>query len=111
MERPTVRYNCGRMSLVCRRCVVSGRVQGVGYRNFVREVASREKVSGYVRNLSDGSVEVVLCGGMESIERVERSLLAGPSAARVDGVESTLRPLEAFQSEFEIRATMRRTGE
>ena len=106
-----VGYNRGRMSLLCRRCLVSGRVQGVGYRVFVQDAATREKVSGYVRNLVDGRVETVLSGTMESVERVEQALRFGPVGARVDCVAVTDHAEEAFEDDFEIRATTRRTGE
>ena len=106
-----VGYNRGRMSLLCRRYLVSGRVQGVGYRVFVQEAAIREKVSGYARNLADGRVETVLSGAMESVQRVEQALRLGPAGARVDRVDVTDHAEEAFEDKFEIRATIRRTGE
>ena len=106
-----VGYNRGRMSLLCRRCLVSGRVQRGGYRVFVQDAATREKVSGYVRNLVDGRVETVLSGTMESVERVEQALRFGPVGARVDCVAVTDHAEEAFEDDFEIRATTRRTGE
>ena len=106
-----VGYNRGRMSLLCRRCLVSGRVQGVGYRVFVQDAATREKVSGYVRNLVDGRGEIVLSGAVKSVERVEQALRFGPVGARVDRVDVTDHAEAAFEGEFEIRATTRRTGE
>lgn len=99
------------MSLLCRRCLVSGLVQGVGYRVFVQDAAIREKVSGYVRNLVDGRVETVLSGTIESVERVEEALQLGPAGSRVDRVDVTDHAVEAFGEVFEIRATTRRTGE
>ena len=104
-------YNRGRRSLLCRRCFVAGRVQGVGYRVFVQEAAIREKVSGYVRNLVDGRVEIVLSGAVNSGERVEQALRFGPVGARGDRVDVTDHAEEAFEDKFEIRATIRRTGE
>ena len=71
---------------VARRFVVSGRVQGVGFRWFTQEAASREGVTGWVRNLSDGRVEALLEGEAEAVVRVERALRAGPRGARVDDV-------------------------
>jgi acylphosphatase len=71
---------------VARRFVVSGRVQGVGFRWFTQEAASREGITGWVRNLSDGRVEALLEGEAEAVVRVERALRAGPRGARVDDV-------------------------
>jgi acylphosphatase len=71
---------------VARRFVVSGRVQGVGFRYFALAAARHEGVSGYVRNLDDGTVETVAEGEQESMERFERALRRGPSHADVDHV-------------------------
>jgi acylphosphatase len=71
---------------VARRFVISGRVQGVGFRYFAREVALREGVTGWVRNLADGRVEARIEGESEAVTRVERSLRNGPRGARVDDV-------------------------
>jgi acylphosphatase len=72
---------------VARRYVVSGRVQGVGFRYFTQDIASREGLSGSVRNLPDGSVEVLAEGDEQSLARLEAALWRGPSPARVDHVE------------------------
>jgi acylphosphatase len=71
---------------VARRFVVSGRVQGVGYRYFTAEAARREGLAGVVRNLEDGTVEVVAGGEAESLVRFERALRQGPSRSRVEHV-------------------------
>jgi acylphosphatase len=72
---------------VARRYLVSGRVQGVGFRYFVQDVAHREGLSGVARNLRDGRVEVVAEGDDESLTRLETALWRGPSHARVENVE------------------------
>jgi acylphosphatase len=59
---------------VARRFVVSGRVQGVGFRYFAADAARREGLSGAVRNLEDGTVEALAQGEAESVERFERAL-------------------------------------
>lgn len=69
-----------------RRYVISGRVQGVGFRYFVQSVARRESVTGWVRNLDDGRVEAVAAGEPGAIDRIERAIRQGPSGARVDHV-------------------------
>lgn len=68
------------------RFVVSGRVQGVGFRAFVADAARVEGVAGWVRNLPDGSVEVRAEGEAEAVGRLERRLWQGPAHARVDDV-------------------------
>ena len=75
--------------LVARRFLVSGRVQGVGFRFHVAEAATIEGVHGWVRNLPDGSVEVHVEGDRESVSRMEHKIRRGPSAARVDQVSVT----------------------
>ena len=72
---------------IARRFVVTGRVQGVGFRWFTRDAASREGVNGYVMNRADGSVEAFVEGDSEAVARVERTIRAGPPAARVKTVD------------------------
>ena len=71
---------------IARRYLVSGRVQGVGFRWFVIETASVEGITGWVRNAPDGSVEIVAEGEAEAMERFERHVRRGPGRARVDDV-------------------------
>ena len=71
---------------VARRFIVSGRVQGVGFRYFALDAARREGVHGYVANQEDGSVEAVAEGESESVERFERAMRRGPSRSRVEHV-------------------------
>ena len=73
--------------MTSRRYVISGRVQGVGFRYFVQSVAVRESIRGWVRNLEDGRVETAAAGEAEAMERFERALRQGPPAARVDRVD------------------------
>ena len=73
--------------LVARRYVVTGRVQGVGFRWYTHDVAAREGIHGWVRNLADGSVEVVAEGGEEVLGQLEARLRAGPSFASVTAVD------------------------
>jgi acylphosphatase len=73
--------------IVCRHYRVSGRVQGVGFRFFAEETALREGISGWVRNGSDGVVEIQAEGEQEAVVRFERAIRTGPRGARVDDVE------------------------
>lgn len=68
------------------RFYVSGRVQGVGYRLFVRDHALDMGVTGYARNLPDGRVEVVAEGPKSILKALLKRLEVGPSMARVDQV-------------------------
>ena len=72
---------------VARRFVVSGRVQGVGFRYFTQDIARREGLTGLVRNLHDGRVEIVAEGEVMAVDRLEAALRQGPPRARVDHVE------------------------
>jgi acylphosphatase len=72
--------------LVSRRLLISGRVQGVGFRWFAIDRASVEGITGWVRNLPGGEVEVVAEGDAEAMERFERAVRLGPGRARVDDV-------------------------
>jgi acylphosphatase len=72
---------------VARRYVISGRVQGVGFRFFAEHAALREGLHGWVRNLGDGRVEISAEGDAEAVDRFERHVRHGPPGARVDAVE------------------------
>jgi acylphosphatase len=74
---------------VRRRALVSGRVQGVFFRDSARQEASRRGVAGLARNLPDGRVEVVLEGPPDAVDAVLSWLRRGPAYARVDTVEVT----------------------
>jgi acylphosphatase len=70
-----------------RRFTISGRVQGVGYRAFAARVARALKLRGGARNLDDGRVEVVACGAVHALDRLESALGEGTRLARVTRVE------------------------
>ncbi len=70
-----------------RRVVVSGRVQGVFFRDSCRERASSEGVGGYVRNLPDGRVEASFEGERDAVERMVEWAKQGPPQAQVDSAE------------------------
>lgn len=68
---------------------VTGRVQGVGFRWFTLKAARARKLRGYVRNLSDGSVEVVVEGPGTEVGQLRAEITRGPVASSVHGVEET----------------------
>lgn len=82
------------------RYLVHGRVQGVGFRWFVRREADRLGLAGYVRNLPDGTVEVVARGEPSELTLLERVLERGPAFAHVDDVEMSYLPHDIELSKF-----------
>ena len=85
--------------IVARNYLISGEVQGVGYRFFAQRIAARHQVVGYVRNLSDGRVEVHAEGTPEGGEGFKRDLAAGPQYARVEQVEEvSVEPTGGYKS-------------
>ncbi|MGI9263378.1 MAG: acylphosphatase [Gammaproteobacteria bacterium] len=70
--------------VICRRFLVSGRVQGVFFRASTADKAREMDISGHAINLSDGLVEVLACGPKRDIDRLGEWLTHGPAAARVD---------------------------
>jgi acylphosphatase len=69
------------------RLVISGRVQMVGFRFFSLDAARRYRVTGYVKNRADHTVEVLAQGDRENLDHFINLLRTGPPAARVDHVE------------------------
>ena len=89
--------------LIARTLLISGRVQGVGFRYFTRDVALREGITGWVRNLADGRVQAHLEGEAEAVTRVERLLRQGPGSGQVRDVAASDEPAGGAYSTFEIR--------
>jgi acylphosphatase len=87
--------------VVRRRALVSGRVQGVFFRDSTRQLAASRGVAGRAWNLPDGRVEVVLEGPPGEVTAVLAWLRQGPAYARVDTVEVTAEPVEGLRG-FEI---------
>jgi acylphosphatase len=68
--------------------IISGRVQGVGFRAFVTGEAKVLGLDGWVRNRRNGTVEAVFAGGEQDIQHMLMELNAGPPAARVTDVQT-----------------------
>ena len=85
-----------------KRVVVRGQVQGVFFRDSMRERAAAHGVAGWVRNCSDGSVEAVLEGPAEAVERVLRFSGTGPPRAEVEDTEINDETPEGLDG-FEVR--------
>ncbi len=93
------------MSTIRRRVLISGRVQGVAFRYYTRDVARDNGVSGWVRNLADGRVEAVFEGKEEDVNSVVAWCRKGPPASRVDHVQiNEERPTGEF-TDFDISFT------
>jgi acylphosphatase len=87
----------------CLHFWVSGRVQGVFFRAATREQALRLGLLGWVRNLRDGRVEVLACGGPEALEKLRRWVGEGPEMARVERVETREEEMPPDLKGFEVR--------
>jgi acylphosphatase len=82
---------------------VSGRVQGVSFRAYTERTARSLGLTGWVRNLPSGEVEIVAEGASAAIDRLVEWARVGPSLAHVDSVEVEVQPAIAEFSDFRIR--------
>jgi acylphosphatase len=87
----------------CRHFLVTGRVQGVFYRASTQQAAQRLGLSGWVRNLSDGRVELLACGSETALAELEKWLWQGPANARVERVDVAEAALQECQG-FHVTA-------
>ncbi len=83
--------------------VIKGRVQGVGFRYFAKTMAEELNLTGWVRNLTDGSVEILAIGPVPALEQFMQRLKTGPVGSRVQSADfHWFQELEEF-NRFEIR--------
>jgi acylphosphatase len=85
--------------------VVEGRVQGVGYRNFVQIWADSLDLTGWARNRFDGTVEVTAEGPRPILEKLLKALQVGPRAARVANISAEWQPARGGFTGFHLRPT------
>lgn len=71
---------------ICKKCLISGKVQGVFYRASSQQQAEKLALTGYAINLADGSVEILVCGAMKQVEEMCNWLWKGPGGAKVKDV-------------------------
>lgn len=90
---------------------VTGRVQGVGFRQSCRQRARRLDLVGWVRNVADGRVELYCQGRPEQVDELIDWAWSGPSAARVNSVESEVVPTDPNLSDFLIQPNQAKTGD
>ncbi|MDH4585079.1 acylphosphatase [Pseudomonas sp. BN415] len=84
------------MARICLHGYVSGKVQGVYYRQSTQEQADRLELDGWVRNLADGRVEVLVEGEDGAVRELAAWLEEGPAEAEVTGVELQEQPLQGI---------------
>jgi acylphosphatase len=89
--------------MVARDFVISGRVQGVGYRYFAQEAAERRGIRGYARNLFNGDVEVHAEGDAAALQLFKQDLQKGPRLANVTKVVETETAAVGTYASFSIR--------
>jgi len=87
------------------RALVEGRVQGVGFRYFVRQAAAEIGISGWVRNLSDGRVELMAEGKRQDCDRLLSLVNQGPNMSVVSAVHTTWREPSEMEKGFRIKPT------
>lgn len=87
----------------CLHLLISGRVQGVWFRESMKREAERLGMTGWVHNLADGRVEAVVCGDEQVLQAMRLWADKGPTFAKVTGVQAKLMPDELFTG-FEKRS-------
>ena len=87
---------------IARKYVVSGRVQGVGFRFFAERVANQLGLRGYVKNLWNGNVEAYAMGEEAQLEEFRKRLAEGPRMGRVESVQESDEPIDKSYRSFVI---------
>jgi len=87
---------------IAKKFLITGRVQGVGYRYFAERWASQFGICGYVKNLWDGNVEVYAIGDALALEELKRQLAEGPRSARVAAIDESDEPVDKRYNRFII---------
>ena len=82
---------------------IYGRVQGVGFRHFTVQNARRLNLKGWVMNMSDGSVEALIAGAPDDVEKMLEKLKEGPATARVDRFESDSAEPDSLPDSFSVK--------
>lgn len=84
-------------------CIVTGKVQGVAFRSWVAEQAKSLGVNGWVRNVADGTVEVLAQGDEDAVHELRTRILGGSSLARVEDFSSKWIEYDKEHTHFEMR--------
>lgn len=89
--------------MITRQVIIHGRVQGVFFRDYTRKMAILYKLTGWTRNLPDGSVEAVLCGEDKTVAKMLTWLQQGSPLSRVSSIDINDIDVAERLSSFEIR--------
>jgi acylphosphatase len=89
---------------VARKYLISGRVQGVGFRFFAEHWANQLGISGYVKNCWDGTVEAYAIGDAAVLEEFKSHLAEGPQSARVDGIQESEEQVNSRYKRFVVES-------
>jgi acylphosphatase len=92
--------------MATRRLLITGRVQGVGFRYALQDEAEKLGLAGWVRNRRDGSVEALAQGSPQALEALAAWARRGPPAARVTSLRIEAAPDEPGTAGFELRPTL-----
>lgn len=87
---------------IAKKFLITGRVQGVGFRYFAERWASQLGIRGYVKNLWDGNVEVYAIGDEVALEELKRQLAEGPRSARVTNITESDERVDKRYNRFMI---------
>jgi acylphosphatase len=88
--------------IVARKLIVSGLVQGVGFRFFTQRAAARHQVLGYVKNLKDGRVEAFVQGSELAVDAFKHDFAVGPTYSKVDEIEEIVLEPNKIYTSFRI---------
>lgn len=91
---------------ICRHFLVSGKVQGVFYRDSTQQTAQNLDLTGYVKNLVNGQVEIEICGEQSSLDEFQQWLWKGPIMSKVEDIQIQDIPMKNYSrnfSSFDIR--------
>jgi acylphosphatase len=94
------------MTILCRRFLISGRVQGVFYRSSAQQYARQLGLRGWVRNRRDGRVELLASGSEEKLDELEKWLEIGPEYAKVTNIKVITENQVDTPSTFEVFPTI-----
>lgn len=86
--------------MISRKFIVHGRVQGVGFRYFVRKISYSLNLKGYVKNLPNGNVEIEIQGDEEDISKFKAYLIKGNGFSRVEDIEEQKNELKNYADFF-----------